>query len=136
MKQLKIVTDYQADESLKSLDDLDVEPVEFSSWPAVECITVKGEAIDDKQDTVQLTNSEFRLLKAIVDKPMLPSSNYVKLARISPNTLTRLRPILIAKGFIREHIMDSGNRGRSKRIWEPLDSAKQVVANSDNNGRI
>jgi hypothetical protein len=67
---------------------------------------------------------------------MLPSSHYVKLAKISPNTLRKLRPILIAKGFIREHVMDSSNRGRSKRVWEPLDSAKQAIANSDNNRGI
>ena len=130
MKKLKIITDYQADESLKSLDDLDVEPVEFSSWPAVAHINVEDA---NKNTSPQLTDSEFRLLKAIVDNPMLPSSHYVKLARISPNTLTKLRPIIIAKGFIREHVMDSGNRGRSKRVWEPLDSAKQIIANSDNN---
>lgn len=130
MKQLEIVTDYQADESLKSLDCLDVEPVEFSNWPTVEHINVED---INKNTSPQLTDSEFRLLKAIVDNPMLSSSHYVKLARISPNTLTKLRPILIAKGFIREHAMDSSNRGRSKRIWEPLETAKQAIANSGNN---
>jgi hypothetical protein len=30
MKNLPVVTDYQADDSLKSLESLDVEPVEFS----------------------------------------------------------------------------------------------------------
>jgi hypothetical protein len=132
MKQLKIVTDHQADESLKSLDSLDIDPVEFSNWSAVECIIVK-DTIGNKQNTAQLTDSEFRLLKAIVDNPMLPSSHYVKLARISPNTLRKLRPILIGKGFIKEHIMDSGPKGRSKRIWEPLEVAKQAITNCANN---
>ena len=126
MKQLKVITDHQADESLKSLDSLDVEPVEFSNWSAVERINVE----DTNKNTSQLTDSEFRLLKAIVDNPMLSSSSYVKLARISPNTLKKLRPILIGKGFVVEHIMDSGNRGRSKRVWEPLDAGKQAIANS------
>lgn len=130
MKQLKIVTDHQADESLKSLDSLDVEPVEFSNWSAVERIEVKNDAVHKTQKVVQLTDSEFRLLKAIVDNPMLSSSSYVKLARISPNTLKKLRPILIGKGFIVEHTMDSGNRGRSKRVWEPLDAGKQAIADS------
>ena len=126
MKQLKVITYHQADESLKSLDSLDVEPVEFSNWSAVECINIE----DTNKNTSQLTDSEFRLLKAIVDNPMLSSSSYVKLARISPNTLKKLRPILIGKGFVVEHIMDSGNRGRSKRVWEPLDAGKQEIANS------
>ncbi|MCK5175422.1 MAG: hypothetical protein KAR47_18655, partial [Planctomycetes bacterium] len=126
-------TDSQADDSLKTLAGLDVEPVEFSDWSAVETITVKDTSIGNKHTPDQLTDSEFRLLKAIVDNPMLSSSRYVKLARISPNTLSKLRPVLIEKGFIREHIMDSGSRGRSKRIWEPLDAAKQAVANHCDN---
>jgi len=132
MKQLKIITDYQADESLKSLDDLDVEPVEFNSWPPVERISVGA----TNKNTCQLTDSEFRLLKAIVDNPMLPSSHYVKLAKISPNTLSKLRPIFLTKGFIREHVEDSSNHGRSKRIWEPLEIAKQIIAENNNNRRI
>ena len=130
MKQLKVVADHQADESLKSLDSLDVESVEFSNWSAVERIEVKDDAVHKTQKGVQLTDSEFRLLKAIVDNPMLSSSSYVKLARISPNTLKKLRPILIEKGFIVEHIMDSGNRGRSKRVWEPLDAGKQAITDT------
>ena len=129
MKKLSIVTDIEVDNSLKSLESLNVDPVEFSNWSAVECINVE----DTNKNTSQLTDSEFRLLKAIVDNPMLPSSHYVKFARISPNTLRKLRPILISKGFIREHIMDSSNRGRNKRIWEPLETAKHAIANSDSN---
>lgn len=130
MKQPKVVTDRQADESLESLDALDVEPVEFSNWSAIERIEVKSNTADKTQKIDQLTDSEFRLLKAIIENPMLPSSSYVKLARISPNTLKKLRPILIAKGFIAEHSMDSGSRGRSRRVWEPLDAGKQAIANN------
>ncbi len=67
------------------------------------------------------------MLKAIVEHPLLPSSKYVKLAKISPNTLRKLRPELIQKGFIREHEVDSSGRGRSKRVWEPLDEAKKAL---------
>jgi len=130
MKQLKVVTDHQADESLKSLDALDVEPVEFSNWSAVPVIEVNDNAVHKRQKVSQLSDSEFRLLKAIVDNPMLPSSSYVKLARISPNTLKKFRPILIEKGFIAEHIVDSESRGRSKRVWEPLDAGKQAIADT------
>lgn len=129
MKQLKVVTDSQADETLKVLDSLDVEPVEFSNWSAIERIEVKDNTVYKTQKVSQLTDSEFRLLKAIVDNPMQSSSSYVKLARISPNTLKKLRLILIEKGFIAEHVMDSGSRGRSKRVWEPLDAGKQAIAN-------
>ena len=131
MQPQKPVTDSEADESLRALDCLDVEPVEFSNWSAVDHIDVdRHTANSQAQRTVQLTDSEFRLLKAIVDNPMLPSSDYVKLARISPNTLTKLRPVFIAKGFIKEHTVDTGTRGRGKRIWEPLEAAKQAIADN------
>ena len=130
MKQLKVVTDHQADESLKSLDCLDVEPVEFSNWSANERIEVSNNTVHKTQRVVGLTDSEFKLLKAIIENPMLSSSSYVKLARISPNTLKKLRPIFIEKDFIKEHTVDSSTRGRSKRIWEPLDAGKQAIADT------
>jgi hypothetical protein len=61
---------------------------------------------------------------------MLSSSSYVKLARISPNTLKKLRPILIERCFIVEHIMDSASRGRSKRLLEATDAGKQAIADA------
>jgi len=134
MKQLPVVTDRQADESLKPLESLDVEPVEFSNWSAVGCITVKNGIEDKPHAANQLSDSELRLLRAVVDNPMLPSSSYVKLAKISPNTLSKLRPVLIDKGFIREHLMDSGNRGRSRRVWEPLDAAKEILSSQPSDG--
>ena len=130
MNQMGVVSDHQADETLKSLDSLDVEPVEFSNWSAVERIEVKDNAVHKKQKAAQLTDSEFKLLKAIIENPMLPSSSYVKLARISPNTLKKLRPILIEKGFIAEHTVDSANRGRSRRLWEPTDAGKQAISDT------
>lgn len=130
MNELKHVTDQQADESLKALDYIKVEPVEFTSWSAVECIKIESSQPDNHhtiQNTIPLTSSEIKLLKAIVANPLLPSSQYIKLAKISPNTLSKLRPVFIDNGFIKEHTMDSANRGRSKRIWEPLEPAIEAI---------
>ena len=128
LKKLKPVSDNEADDSLKSLADLTVEPVEFSDWSPTPRITIGDDKKKQPSITSKLSPSEFRLLQAIIDHPMLPSSHYVKLARISPNTLRKLRPLLIKKGFIKEHLLESGRRGRRQRIWEPLESAKQAVA--------
>ena len=133
LKQLQAISDQQADDSLKSLVDLDLDPVEFTHWSAVPCVTQEDRCDEEdhkESDTgvVQLTDSELRLLTAIVNHPMLSSSQYVKLAKVSPNTLRKLRPVLMEKGLIKEHIMDSTGRGRSKRIWEPLETAKKIVA--------
>lgn len=127
MKQLRAVTDQEVDNTLKSLEHLDVEAVEFSDWSATPRIEVQDSPPPNPQVVVLLTDSEFRLLQAVIDSPMLTSSKYVKLARISPNTLKKLRPILLQKGLIKEHIMDINSRGRSKRIWEPTQKAEQVI---------
>jgi hypothetical protein len=127
MNPLKPVTDSQADQSLAILDKFDTEKMELTNWPASGCVIADNTTVSKNQIDFQLTDSELRLLKAIVDNPMLPSSDYVKLARISPNTLAKCRPILIQKGFIKEHLMDSGKRGRTKRIWEPMEFTRQVV---------
>jgi len=117
-KPLKSVSDKEADQTLTSLSHFKVDPVEFTHWSAKPRIEVPCR----QTQAATLTDSEYRLLKAIVDNPMLPSSQYVKLAKISPNTLSKLRPDLIQRGLIREHQVDSGKRGRTKRVWEPLEA--------------
>ena len=122
-KSLKPVSDKEADDTLTSLLHLKVEPVEFTHWSSTPRIEVSQQ---DPQSPI-LTDSELRLLKAVVQNPMLSSSQYVRLAKISPNTLSKLRPVFIERGFIREHEIDSGSRGRSKRVWEPLEVAIKAV---------
>ena len=126
MKSMRGVSDIEADKSLETLGDLDVESVEFPDWSAVPCVKVSGNK-DSGTGVDRFSDSELRLIEAIVAHPMLPSSQYVKLAKISPNTLKKLRPVLIEKGLIREHVLDSAGKGRSKRVWEPLEAAKRLV---------
>lgn len=117
------VSDAQADQTLISLSHLKVDPVEFTHWSSRPRIDVASQA----QPSSVLTDSECRLLKAIIDHPLQASSQYVKLAKISFNTLSKLRPELVKKGFIREHPVDSGKRGRSKLILEPLEAGIKAV---------
>lgn len=128
LNKLRPVSDWEADESLKSLANLQVEPVEFATWSAVPSVTVVTDAQDKPCETQGLGPGELRLLQAVVNYPMRSSSEYVKLAQISPNTLRKLRPILIEKGFIREHVLEKSGRGRGARIWEPLEPARRAVA--------
>lgn len=130
LKKLKPVSDTEVERSLKALANLKVEPVEFSHWSSTPTVQVYGNARGKPETEGRLSNSELKLLQAVINYPMRPSSDYVKLARISPNTLRKLRPILIKKGFIKEHLIDSGNRGRSKRVWEPTQAGKEAVANN------
>jgi hypothetical protein len=128
LKKLRPVSDKEADETLKSLADLATESVEFTDWSATARVTIANGKKKQSASAEKMTASAFRLLEAIVNNPMLPSSRYVKLARISPNTLRKLRPMLIQQDFIKEHSLDSTGRGRSTRLWEPLQAAKDIVA--------
>ena len=71
--------------------------------------------------------TERRVLIVIVKNPMLPSSKYPKLAGISPNTWQKIRSHFVEKGWIRQHRLQTGNRGRSTVLIEPLDAGIQLV---------
>lgn len=127
----KIITDREANGSVKSLGGGKMLPAtEFLG--SYSTGRTKVDLANNDSDSSQITAAELRLLKAIVENPMHPSSEYPSLARISPNTFQELRPILIDKGFIREHKLQSGGRGRSTMLLEPLDSAKKIVADNAN----
>jgi len=95
---------------------------EFDTWgfaSEVSTATAKPSMFDSEQ--------EFSLCKAIADKPMQASSTYHKLAGISSKTATKVRQQLVAKGFIREHTLDSGGRGRSSILLEVLPEGTKAL---------
>jgi len=127
----KIITDSEADESIKSLKSGKVLPAtEFLGLYSTG--HTKADLANNDRHSSRITAAGLRLLKAIIEKPMLPSSNYVKLASISPNTLRKLRPVLIEKGFIREHLMQANRCGRCTRLWEPLELAREILDQNRN----
>ena len=73
-----------------------------------------------------LTDSEIKLLEAIIKSPMLPSTEYIKLAHISPNTLSKKRNDLLEQSYIKEHLV-SNNRGRPAKVWEPTEKAIEII---------
>jgi len=75
-----------------------------------------------------LPPTALRLLRTVVEKPMLRSSEYAKLAGMSPNTVGKARPILIEKNLVREHKLESGKRGRAAILLEPLEAARKLLA--------
>ena len=124
-----IVTDHEADESIRKLKTGSVVPAqEFFVRSAVgqpDTATVHAEPADD-----QLSSVEPRFITAVVNHPMRSASEYIKLARISPNTLSEIRPGLVDRGFIREHKLEvTSGRGRARIKLEPLEPAKKIVAN-------
>ena len=120
----KPVTDAEADESLMNFDTGQVEAFEMDIAP----IPNMDSACRPRHDgSPELDPTIRRVLMVIVQNPMLPSSQYPKLAGISPNTWQKLRPLFIEKGWIRQHSLQTGNRGRSTLMIEPLEAGIQLA---------
>ena len=73
------------------------------------------------------SEQQFRLCQAIAEHPMQPSSTYPKLAGISSKSAKQARGELLNKNFIREHVVDSGRRGRSSILLEALSPGIEAV---------
>jgi len=82
-----------------------------------------------------LTSVAIKLLRVIVEHPMQPSSQYPKLAGVSPNTFKKVRPILKEKGLISEYKMQANTRGRSTVLLAPTEQGKNFLSDYDNNKR-
>ncbi len=127
MKQYPNVSDQQADASLQTLVTGPVvratDIAEDSDSRELRCGGVPGSSPADS-----LSPTALRLLRAVVEKPMLRSSEYAKLAGMSPNAAGKVRPVLIEKGLIREHKLESSKRGRAAILLEALEAAKKLLA--------
>ncbi|GAH58839.1 unnamed protein product [marine sediment metagenome] len=128
----RAVTDKEADDSLRPLEALEVDvAAEFSSCSAMSK-TGTGSAYQRDHKLDNLSAGELKLVRVVVRHPMRASSEYPKLARISPNTFQKARPLLISRGLIREHKLESGGRGRSTILLEPLPAAIELVSANEN----
>ena len=125
------ITDAEVDRSTKILDHLCLTPVPVASDWADEPQSQKPSQAPAPTPSgapqPHLTAAEHRLVHAVVEAPMRRSTEYVKLARMSPNKLQTTRSSLIERGFIREHLLESAGRGRPAKVLEPLEPAMQLV---------
>lgn len=115
--------DHQSTEERQALGDMPlVRAIEFfeSSETDAAVASVASSLFADQR--------EYRFCKAVVDHPLQPSSQYPKLTGVSSKTAVKLRRALVAKGFIREQIVDSGGRGRSTILLEPLEAGRAALA--------
>lgn len=133
-KQNKIVTDTEADESLKSLSTgLVVPACEFFKSYGIGQINVNPASCNRASNAHD--DVEIRLLRTIVEHPMQPSSQYATLAGISPNTFRKVRPILKDKGWISEHKLQANARGRSAILLGSTELGKKILSDYDGNSR-
>ena len=127
-----IVTDCEADESLKSLATGKlVQAAEFSKSHRDSLTGSNTISCDSSSKTAD--GVEIKLLRVIVENPMRPSSQYPKLAGISPNTFKKVRPTLKDKGFISEHKLQANTRGRSTILLGPTEQGTKYLSDYDNN---
>jgi hypothetical protein len=78
----------------------------------------------------KLTDSEIKLLQAVVKSPMLQATEYIKLAHVSPNTFSKIRGSLLEQHYIREHLVGN-TRGRPAKVWEPTEKALEMMNGSN-----
>ncbi len=114
--------DHQSAEERQALGDIPlVRAIEFfeSVETEVEVSPAASSPFTDQR--------EYQFCKAVVDHPLQPSSRYPKLAGVSSKAAVKLRRALVAKGFIRERIIDSGGRGRSTILLDPLGAGRVAL---------
>jgi hypothetical protein len=131
--KLMIVSDDEADRSLEALVTGRLVPATGFGQAQETGQTTKARTGDPNKAATSA--AELRLLRAIVDHPLRPSSEYPKLARISPNTFQKLREAFVSRGLVKERKLESGGRrGRSTLMLEPLDAARELLSACGENG--
>lgn len=129
-----IVTDREADESIKSLSTGSVVPA-YEFFESDHIGQINDNIVSRKSTSNPVDNTLIKLLRAIVENPMRLSSDYPKLAKTSPNTFQKVRPILIDKRLIREYKLQTVGRGRCTIRLGPTEQGKKFLRDYDNNPR-
>lgn len=133
---------YSAAASLGSLATLPVVPaLEFLHWdpgrpakhhtpvpgPVVVPDNAKARGTPTTIDRSDLGEAELRYLRAVVDHPGRPSSEYPRLARLGRDRAAAIRQRLAEAGYVRLHEVATGPKGRHAIVVEPLEAAQSVL---------
>ena len=114
------------DSDLGDLMDLPtVEASEFTDWRATRSNpngTTTAPVVEP-----ELSDAELRYLRAVVSNPGKPSSILPKLAGLGPKRAQIIRRKLIEAGYLREHRITTGKRGRAAVVLEPLEPATEAL---------
>ena len=95
-----------------------VRAEEFDRWG--ETPTPDHDSSETDEASLVENDAEHRLLKAIVEDTLQPSSVYAARVRISSKTAGTIRRRLIERSLIREQNLGSGKRGRPAILLEAL----------------
>jgi len=123
LKTPAVVTDAEAAKSMQVLDRLPVVPApEFQDWDPDRVLEVcSTQPIPDAKVQPEASapdEAELRFLRAVLNHPALPSSHYAKLAGFGAKRAIAIRKELVLGGFLREHKVATGPRGRNAIVLE------------------
>ncbi len=120
------MTSDEAGDGLQELMALEtVAADEYSDWyPGRPTATDRPPAAGVKRD---VSEAELRYIRAVSRNPGTPSGALAKLARMSPKRAQGIRRRLVKRGYLREHSVSTGKRGRAAIVLEPLEPALQLV---------
>ncbi len=117
--------------NLGDLLDLPVTAAtQFASWNRDVAAPESGEAEADRGTvtaTARPSHAEMRYLRAVVENPGKPSSVYPKLAQMGSRRALKIRGRLRDLGYLREHQVATGGRGRNAIVIEPLEPGRSLV---------
>ena len=135
----ELVSDDEVAASVQALDRLRTVPAtEFADWKPYHSIDVKTPSVDRESASTspfsgpepiesQPSDVELRYIRAVIENPGTPSSVVAKLARMGPQRAQNIRRRLVDLGYLREHRVSTGKRGRAAIVLEPLEPALQLA---------
>jgi len=126
------VSDTEAAESTRALHALPtVFAEEFADWQPQYSVEISEAAPAATQPAKPVIDeASLRFLKVVLQNPGRASSAYPRLAGLGAQQALKIRTRLVEAGFLREHRVTTGSRGRQSIVLEPLPPAYEVVANS------
>jgi len=131
VKTPPIVGDAEVAESTQALDDLPATPArEFLGWQPSHLIQIASGIQDptlQRGSGNSTSDAELRFLRAVLQHPQKPSSRYARLAGMGTKQAISLRKSLVDRGFLREHIVATGGRGRNAIVLELTSRALEAL---------
>jgi hypothetical protein len=105
-------------------DSGDDIPLYSPSRPLVSCAVSEPSIGSGPTAGPELSPDDQRFLEAVRSAPGRNSSEYAKLARMSGAAALASRQRLVAAGFLREHQVATGRRGRQAIVLEPVEKGQ------------
>lgn len=117
------VSDADAARSVQALNALPTTPAsEYARWEPQHITN-----LSETSPAGRLSDPTLRFLEAVIAEPGKPSSAYAKIAGISGSRAAEIRKELTKSGYLREHKVATGRRGRNSIVLEPLQSAYEAT---------